>query len=295
MPRAVPSPGEQPLASGHPSRQARGTSRVVRGVGGHRNVGQRLRRSAVAGADGASRMDGARRRRPSGRHGVDAAGRRHTGRRHRRLDPRARAQRHRRAERAMGAPKLRDLSDAELLEKFRTTTAERRMALSDMSNHDWNQVTATPAGPDTYGRFMRVRVFDCWMHELDVRDAVGQQAGVSELVGPAAEQALDEMATSMGFVVGKLGGAPDGVAGIIRADGTGGTHDQRRGGRSCAGGGRLRRRRPHDDDPAGCPGVHPAGRRPRPTSTTTPSPTAATRRSATDRRAPQLRDLAGTI
>ncbi len=106
--------------------------------------------------------------------------------------------------------RLRDLSDAELLEKFRTTMAERRMALSDMSNHDWNQVTATPAGPDTYGRFMRVRVFDCWMHELDVRDAVGQHAGVSELVGPAAEQSLDEMATSMGFVVGKLGGAPDG-------------------------------------------------------------------------------------
>ncbi len=106
--------------------------------------------------------------------------------------------------------RMRDLSDAELLEKFRTTTAQRRMALSDMSNHDWNQVTATPAGPDTYGRFMRVRVFDCWMHELDVRDAVGQQAGVSELIGPAADLSLDEMATSMGFVVGKLGGAPEG-------------------------------------------------------------------------------------
>lgn len=48
------------------------------------------------------------------------------------------------------------------------------------------------------------------MHELEIRDAVGQQAGVSELVGPAAELALDEMAASMGFVVGKLGGAPEG-------------------------------------------------------------------------------------
>jgi uncharacterized protein (TIGR03083 family) len=105
---------------------------------------------------------------------------------------------------------MRDLSDAELLEKFRTTTAARRMTLSGMSNHDWNQVTATPAGPDSYGRFMRVRTFDCWMHELDVRDAVGQQAGVSELIGPAADLSLDEMATSMGFVIGKLGGAPDG-------------------------------------------------------------------------------------
>jgi uncharacterized protein (TIGR03083 family) len=106
--------------------------------------------------------------------------------------------------------RMRDLSDAELLEEFRSTTAQRRMALSEMSNHDWNQVTATPAGPDTYGRFMRIRVFDCWMHELDIRDAVGAPASVSQLMGPAAELALDEMATSMGFVVGKLGGAPDG-------------------------------------------------------------------------------------
>lgn len=106
--------------------------------------------------------------------------------------------------------RMRDLSDAELLQKFRTTTTQRRVALSDMPNHDWNIVTATPAGPDSYGRFMRVRVFDCWMHELDIRDAVGQQAGVSELIGPAAELSLDEMATSMGFVVGKLGGAPEG-------------------------------------------------------------------------------------
>jgi uncharacterized protein (TIGR03083 family) len=106
--------------------------------------------------------------------------------------------------------RLRGLSDVELLEKFKSTMAQRRMALSDLSNRDWNEVTATPAGPDSYGRFMRVRTFDCWMHELDVRDAVGQAAGVSELMGPAADLSLDEMATSMGFVVGKLGAAPDG-------------------------------------------------------------------------------------
>ncbi|HEX2283771.1 MAG TPA: maleylpyruvate isomerase family mycothiol-dependent enzyme [Mycobacterium sp.] len=106
--------------------------------------------------------------------------------------------------------KLRDVSDAELLETFRATTEARRKALSDLSNDEWNAVTATPAGPDSYGRFMRVRVFDCWMHEQDIRDAVGQPPSVSDLAGPAAELALDEIATSMGFVVGKLGGAPDG-------------------------------------------------------------------------------------
>jgi len=106
--------------------------------------------------------------------------------------------------------KLRDLSSAELLDRFRTTTADRRKALSELSNTDWNEVGFTPAGPDSYGRFMRVRIFDCWMHEHDIRDAVGAPASTSELVGPGSDLALDEMATSMGFVVGKLGGAPDG-------------------------------------------------------------------------------------
>lgn len=105
---------------------------------------------------------------------------------------------------------LRGVDPAELHQKFRSVTAERRKALSGMPDEQWNTVTATPAGPDTYGRFMRVRVFDCWMHELDIRDAVARPAGHDELVCPASQQALDEMAASMGFVVGKRGGAPDG-------------------------------------------------------------------------------------
>ncbi|HEY9263972.1 MAG TPA: maleylpyruvate isomerase family mycothiol-dependent enzyme [Mycobacterium sp.] len=106
--------------------------------------------------------------------------------------------------------KLRGLSPAELHQAFRSVTAERREGLSGMPDEQWNSVTATPAGPDTYGRFMRIRVFDCWMHELDIRDAVALPAGGDELVCPASQQALDEMAASMGFVVGKRGGAPEG-------------------------------------------------------------------------------------
>jgi uncharacterized protein (TIGR03083 family) len=104
--------------------------------------------------------------------------------------------------------KLRGVSAADLLDRFRATTAKRREALAAMGDADWNQITATPAGPDTYGRFMRVRDFDCWMHLHDIRDALGQPA--LDLAGPSSRLALDEMAASMGFVVGKLGGAPDG-------------------------------------------------------------------------------------
>jgi uncharacterized protein (TIGR03083 family) len=104
--------------------------------------------------------------------------------------------------------KLRGVSPADLLDRFRATTAQRREELSGIGDADWNQITATPAGPDTYGRFMRVRDFDCWMHLNDIRDALAQPA--TDTAGPAARLALDEMAASMGFVVGKLGGAPDG-------------------------------------------------------------------------------------
>lgn len=107
--------------------------------------------------------------------------------------------------------KLRGLPSAELHEMFRAVTAQRRSELSDLPGEQWDSITATPAGPDSYGRFMRVRVFDCWMHELDIRDAVDRPANADELVGPASALALDEMAASMGFVVGKLGGAPDGA------------------------------------------------------------------------------------
>lgn len=104
--------------------------------------------------------------------------------------------------------KLRELSHAELLERFRATTAQRREALTAMADDQWHELTATPAGPDSYGRFMRIRTFDCWMHEHDVRDALGE--GAADLAGPDSRLALDEMAASMGFVVGKLGKAPDG-------------------------------------------------------------------------------------
>jgi uncharacterized protein (TIGR03083 family) len=99
---------------------------------------------------------------------------------------------------------------AEVLGHYRAITADRREALSAMSDEDWNAVTATPAGPDSYGRFMRVRIFDCWMHEQDIREALSRPSSDHDLDTPTARLALDEMAASMGFVVGKLGKAPEG-------------------------------------------------------------------------------------
>jgi uncharacterized protein (TIGR03083 family) len=105
---------------------------------------------------------------------------------------------------------LRAESGAGVLERFRAVTNDRREVLATMSDDDWNAVRPTPAGMDSYGRFMRIRTFDCWMHEQDIRMALQRPSSDDELDGPASQLSLDEIAATMGFVVGKLGKAPDG-------------------------------------------------------------------------------------
>ena len=76
---------------------------------------------------------------------------------------------------------LRSESPAAMMAKFREISTRRKAALSSMPIEEWNTVTFTPAGPDSYGRFMRVRVFDCWIHEHDIRDAVGRPPADADL------------------------------------------------------------------------------------------------------------------
>ncbi len=114
---------------------------------------------------------------------------------------------------------LRAESPAAMMTKFREITTRRKAALSAMPVQEWNTVTFTPAGPDSYGRFMRVRTFDCWVHEHDIREAVGRAAADGDLAGADTRLALDEMATSMGFVVGKKGQAPAGSRVLLNLTG----------------------------------------------------------------------------
>lgn len=98
---------------------------------------------------------------------------------------------------------------AELLAMLREITPVRLAALRAMSPEGWAAESFTPAGPDAYGRFIRIRVFDCWMHEQDIRDAVGRPGHTT---GLPVEVTIDEMAAAMGFAVGKRAGAPDGTS-----------------------------------------------------------------------------------
>ncbi|MDG3014857.1 maleylpyruvate isomerase family mycothiol-dependent enzyme [Speluncibacter jeojiensis] len=102
---------------------------------------------------------------------------------------------------------MRALPPAELVDRYRTVTAQRRAALEAMTQADFDDQTVTPVGPESYGRFMRIRVYDCWMHELDLRDAVGLPGPDG---GPRAALAWEEIVGALGFLVGKRAHAPEG-------------------------------------------------------------------------------------
>jgi uncharacterized protein (TIGR03083 family) len=111
---------------------------------------------------------------------------------------------------------LRDQPHSDLLAEFLTITGERLASLHAMSAEDFNAPSWTPAGDATYARFMQIRIFDCWMHEQDIRAVAGLPGNED---GPIAEQALAEVIMALGYIVGKRGRAPDGSSVAIRLTG----------------------------------------------------------------------------
>ncbi len=95
----------------------------------------------------------------------------------------------------------------EVLEMFSEVTSERLRALAAMTEDDFSAESWTPVGQADYRRFMQIRVFDCWVHEQDIRDALDRPGHGS---GPVAEQAVDEIVRAAGYLVGKKAGAPAG-------------------------------------------------------------------------------------
>lgn len=103
---------------------------------------------------------------------------------------------------------MRGDAPAELMDRWTALLARRRRTVEEMPQEQFDAETTTPVGPESFGRFMRIRVFDCWMHELDIRDAVGRPGDEG---GPRAELAFAEIAGAIPFLVGKKAGAPDGT------------------------------------------------------------------------------------
>lgn len=104
-------------------------------------------------------------------------------------------------------------SGSELLGDLGEVITERRASLAGMGQDAFDALAWTPAGEDTYGRFMRIRVMDQWFHEQDIREAVGRPG---HLDGRAPQVVLDELTAAIGYVVGKKAGVPEGTS--VRID-----------------------------------------------------------------------------
>lgn len=100
----------------------------------------------------------------------------------------------------------RDRTPDELRAEFREVVARRTEELGGLTQSEVDAESWTPAGQATLGRFLQIRVFDTWIHELDIRDAVGR---VGHETGPAVQRTLAEVGNGIGFVVGKRAGAPE--------------------------------------------------------------------------------------
>jgi uncharacterized protein (TIGR03083 family) len=103
----------------------------------------------------------------------------------------------------------RGLRPARVLEEYREVVAEREAAVAALDQAALDAESWTPAGMATLGRFLQIRVFDTWIHEQDIRTAVGREG---HLEGPSVTRTLAEVTNGIGYVVGKKAGTPDGAS-----------------------------------------------------------------------------------
>ena len=106
---------------------------------------------------------------------------------------------------------------AEALADFDAITAERLAVLESMAPEAWDAEGFTPEGPGPYRGFMEIRVFDCWFHEQDLREALDRPG---DLEGPVADLAVGGIPRSLAYIVGKKAGTADGSIVAIDVAGT---------------------------------------------------------------------------
>jgi uncharacterized protein (TIGR03083 family) len=112
----------------------------------------------------------------------------------------------------------RDMPGAAVLDEFRAVTTRRLAELRALTAEDWDREGFTPEGPGPYRQFMAIRVFDCWYHDEDMREALDRPG---YLDGPVADHSLARIPPKgLPYVVGKKAGAPAGSTVVFDVAGT---------------------------------------------------------------------------
>ncbi len=114
------------------------------------------------------------------------------------------------------AASRRPLSGAEVLKEMVDVTNQRLAIIEKMTEEEMDKVGWSPIGEVPFSVSMSVRAFDCWVHEQDIRRAIGRPG---HMTGVAAENAIDRIVMALPFVVGKRSGALDGQSVYFRVTG----------------------------------------------------------------------------
>jgi uncharacterized protein (TIGR03083 family) len=110
----------------------------------------------------------------------------------------------------------RSWSGADVLAEFHQATRERVAALRALTPEGFGADSWTPMGPGTVRDLLPFRMFDAWVHEQDIRRAVGRPG---DLDTPVAERGLGMVTASMSFVVGKKVSPPEGSVVVFSLSG----------------------------------------------------------------------------
>ncbi len=119
----------------------------------------------------------------------------------------------------IGVVNRRDASPDTILNEIREAATTRHTALLAEPPTDASaKPEAMFAGvPWTWGLLLRNRPLDIWMHEQDVRRAVNLPGGMD--TAPARHTA-DYLAETLGFVLAKRVGAPEGTTAVLEVAGS---------------------------------------------------------------------------
>ena len=106
-----------------------------------------------------------------------------------------------------------------VLDEFRELTSRRLTYLRGLSDEQFATEMQTPIGPGTVTEFVRIRIMDAWVHEQDIRRALGVPG---ELESSVAAHAVGRVARAMPFVAARKAQAPDGATVVFDITGPAG-------------------------------------------------------------------------
>ena len=114
------------------------------------------------------------------------------------------------------AATLAGLSPPDLATTVEAATSSRLAHLRSLPDEAVSAASITPTGVATYGNFLRIRVFDLWVHSRDIGLPLRRWPHTGSI---AAEMTLDEVSGAMGYIVGKKVGLPDGLSVVVHVTG----------------------------------------------------------------------------